>query len=408
MRILFTAHAGKSHLRLLIPLAQAAVRAGHTVAVADDESMRGESESYGLDFFPAGFDWALDPDCVAAIAPGLFSGDQEAYEDGLVDCILGAPALRAARDIIAVGREWRPDLIVREGEEMGGYLAAEALGIPHVAVAGGSTHLLPPSVTHGPLNALRAELGLPAAPDDNTAYRHLLVSWLPASWTGTGLDARTLRHYRQTAPFRTDDPVLPWLADLPEDKPVVYTSIGTIAPSLPWKSDAVLGAVIEALSGIDCTAVVSIGVGRDPEAFGRVPDHVRLVTEWIPQDVLLEVADVFVTHGGHSSVREGLRSGTPMLITAMYDDQPHSAARCAALGSAVDLPGPLADTQAVSKAITALLTDPAHRRRAAAVQREILACPPVEQLVTDLEELVAATTVPKAPAIPTEEEPCAY
>ncbi|MDX2596067.1 glycosyltransferase [Streptomyces sp. WI03-4A] len=391
MRILFTAHAGKSHLRLLIPLAQAAVRAGHTVAVADDESMRGESESYGLAFFPAGVDWALDPDCVAAIAPGLWSGDQEAYEDGLVDCILGAPALRAARDIIAAAREWKPDLIVREGEEMGGYLAAEALGIPHVAVAGGSTHLLTPAVTHDRLNALRAELGLPADPDDNTAYRHLLVSWLPASWTGDGLDGRTLRHYRQTTPFRRDDPVLPWLAGLPDDKPVVYASIGTIAPSLPGKSDAVLGAVIEALSGIDCTAVVSIGVGRDPEDFGPVPDHVRLVTEWVPQDVLLEAADVFITHGGHSGIREGLRSGTPMLVTPMYDDQPHSAERCAALGCAIDLPAPFADAETVTAAVTALLTEPAYRRRAAAVRREILACPPVERLVADLEELVAAT-----------------
>ncbi|MFI9080861.1 glycosyltransferase [Streptomyces sioyaensis] len=402
MRILFTAHAGKSHLRLLMPLAQAAVRAGHAVAVADHESMRGESESYGLAFFSAGIDWARDPDCVAAIAPGLWSGDQEAYEDGLVDCILGAPALHAAHDIIATARRWKPDLIVREGEEMGGYLAAEALGIPHVAVAGGSTHLLTPAVTHERLNALRAELGLPADPDDNTAYRHLLVSWLPASWTGDELNGPTLRHYRQVSPYRSDDPVVPWLAELPDDKPMVYASIGTIAPSLPGKSDAVLHAVIAALSGIDCTAIVSIGVDRDPQIFGRVPDHIRLVTKWIPQDVLLEAADVFITHGGHSSVREGLRSGTPMLVAPMYDDQPHAATRCAALGCAIDLPAKLADPEAVTAAVTALLGDPAYRRRAAAVQREILACPPVELLVADLEELVAATRTP------VEEPSCVY
>lgn len=393
MRILFTAHAGKSHLRLLIPLAQAAVRAGHTVAVADDESMRQESVNYGLPFFPAGVDWAKDPFCVEAIALPLFRGDQEAYEEGLVDCVLGPPALAAARDILRIADDWMPDLVVREGEEMGGYLAAEVLGIPHVAVAGGSTHLLAPAVTHERLNALRAELGLPADPAGNTAYKHLLVSWLPSRCTADDLDPRTLRHYRQTTPFRDDDSVLPWLAELPEDKPVVYASIGTMAPSMPWQSNDLLHAVIEAVSGIDCTALVSIGVGRDPGEFGPVPDHVRLLTEWVPQDVLLETADVFLTHGGHSGVREGLRSGTPMLVTPMYDDQPHSAERCAAMGNGISLPSYWATAETVGDALRELLNEPRYRRRAAAVRREILACPPVEQLVVDLEELVAATAV---------------
>ncbi|MEV7401222.1 glycosyltransferase [Streptomyces sp. NPDC091267] len=391
MRILFTAHAGKSHLRLLMPLAQAAVRAGHTVAVADDASMREETLSYGLEFFPAGVDWATDPFCVEAMAGPLLDGDQEAYERGLVDCCLGPPALTAARDILDLARHWRPDLVVREGEELGGYLAAEALGIPHVAVAGGSTHLLTPTATHERLNALRAAFGLPADPAADTAYKHLLVSWLPARCTGGELAPGTLRHYRQTTPYRSDDGTLPWLAELPEDRPVVYASIGTIAPSMPWQSEELLRAVIEAVSGIDCTALVSVGVGRDAADFGPVPGHVRLLTEWVPQDVLLESADVFLTHGGHSGVREGLRSGTPMLVTPMYDDQPHSAGLCAAVGSGIGLPADEATGASVGEALRRLLTEPAFRRRAAAVRREILACPPVEQLVTDLEALVAAT-----------------
>ncbi|MFE9400584.1 glycosyltransferase [Streptomyces sp. NPDC006530] len=391
MRILFTAHAGKSHLRLLIPLAQAAVRAGHAVAVADDESMREESERYQLPFFPAGFDWSKDPFCVEAMALPLFRGDQEAYEEGLVSCVLGPPALAAARDILAIAADWHPDLIVREGEEMGGLLAAETLGIPHVAVAGGSTHLLPPAVTHAPLNALRAELGLPGTDEVDCAYRHGLISWLPAECTGGDLDPRTVRHYRQTAPYRSDDGSLPWLAELPDDKPVVYASIGTMAPSMPWMSDEVLNDVIEAVSGLDCTALVSIGVGRDPEDFGDLPGHVRLLTEWVPQDVLLEAADVFITHGGHSSIREGLRSGTPMLVTPMYDDQPNSAAHVADVGSGINLPACSVTAETVTEALERLLDRPSYRLRAAAVRRSVLACPPVEQLVTDLEALVATT-----------------
>jgi hypothetical protein len=39
-------------------------------------------------------------------------------------------------DLLAIAREWGPDLIVREGMEYGGCLAAERLGLPHASVAG--------------------------------------------------------------------------------------------------------------------------------------------------------------------------------------------------------------------------------------------------------------------------------
>lgn len=43
---------------------------------------------------------------------------------------------RMVPDLLALAAEWEPDLIVREGMEYGGAIAAEILGVPHASVAG--------------------------------------------------------------------------------------------------------------------------------------------------------------------------------------------------------------------------------------------------------------------------------
>ncbi|KAB2381570.1 glycosyltransferase [Actinomadura montaniterrae] len=388
MRILFTVHAAVSHLRLVVPAAQAAARRGHEVAVASAASMRAETARYGLRFFEAGYDWGENRDTVLALAPTLVTRDQAAYERVLThDCVLGRPALDMARDLLEVTGSWRPDLVVREGEDMAGYLVAEVLGVPHAGIAGGSTHLLPPDVVRDPLNQLRGELGLPPDPSELTCYRYLLASLLPREYVRDDLVSETLRCYRQTAPERQDERVPGWLAELPAGRPVVYASIGTIAQSMPWQSDEVLTSVVAALGGIECSAIVSVGLDRDLDAFGAVPPHVRLVDSWLPQPRLLPMCDVFVTHGGFSGIREGLTAGVPLLVTPMYDDQPHAAARCAELGVGLSVPGPDATPATIGAAVRTLLSDPAYRDRARAMSRRILASPPMDELVDDLEKL---------------------
>jgi UDP:flavonoid glycosyltransferase YjiC (YdhE family) len=65
----------------------------------------------------------------------------------------GPEVVRTARDILTWARSWKPDVIVRENAEFGGYLAAEVLGLPHetssVVAVGPHTELFgpaPPSV----------------------------------------------------------------------------------------------------------------------------------------------------------------------------------------------------------------------------------------------------------------------
>src|SRR5436305_2859469 len=387
MRILFTCIKASSHLRVLVPVAHAAQARGHTVAVAVEPAMREEvSTGYGLEFLPAGRYWSGDPATAETVARQLVFNAHEAYTTTLVERIfLGDAALDMARDVVALAEEWQPDLVVRLAEEFGGYLAAEHLGLPHAAVASGVRPLLTPRTVAPRLRRLREGFGLAPATDP---HPYLLASFAPPSYVDTEL-APTLRHYRQPAAHRIGERLPGWLADLPADKPLVYAAFGSVVPDIPFKMQPLLRTVVDALGGLDCTAIVSGAVsGAEAGLSGALPGNVRLVAH-IAQPLLLPVCDLFVTHAGFGSVREALRGGTPMVALPVIGDEPYHAGRCGALGVARVLPAERATAATVRDACAEVMGDPRYRHAARRVQREILTLPSVDELVGDLETLVA-------------------
>ncbi|HET7520239.1 MAG TPA: glycosyltransferase, partial [Candidatus Limnocylindria bacterium] len=54
MRLLLTSLPAVGHVNSLLPLAQAAVAAGHEVALCTSEAFRSEAESLGMELLPGG------------------------------------------------------------------------------------------------------------------------------------------------------------------------------------------------------------------------------------------------------------------------------------------------------------------------------------------------------------------
>ncbi len=301
---------------------------------------------------------------------------------------------RMVPDLLAITSEWKPDLVIREGMEYGGCIAAEAFGIPHASVAGNAYAAIDsPQINYFPGNRRmvaeplarhREQVGLPPDPEVEMPFRYLHLCFTPPAWDGRSVprprNARFLRHISTVAPGAH----LPdWVERLP-DQPTVLASLGTVFNKTP----GVLEAIVAALAEEPVNLIVAIGRDQDPSRFGPQPDHVRLEAH-VPQALLLARCDAFVTHGGFNSVKEALSSGVPMVVLPITADQPYSAERCADLGLARTLGPDARVPDAIRDAVWEVLTEPSYRANARAFKEEMMALPGPEAMVDLLESLQA-------------------
>jgi UDP:flavonoid glycosyltransferase YjiC (YdhE family) len=296
-------------------------------------------------------------------------------------------------DLLEVARSWRPDLIVREGMEYGGCLAAERLGNPHASVGGNGyaaidspeVHYFPGNrrLVAAPMARHREELGLPPDPDNLMPFRRLHMCFTPPTWDGEKAqrppNIQFLRHSNATVPGTA---LPPWVDELP-DRPTVLASLGTVFNNTP----GVLEAIVEGLGSESVNLIVSIGPDRDPARFGPVPDNVRL-EPFVPQAALLPRCAAFVTHCGFNSVKETLIAGVPVVVVPITADQPYCAERCAALGVGTVIRPDGRSPDTVRSATREVLTNPAYRTNAMAFRQQMLALPGAGRIVELLEEIV--------------------
>ncbi|MGW7546543.1 glycosyltransferase [Streptomyces sp. NPDC054770] len=400
MRVLCTVNATPSHARKFVPLARALVDAGHDVRVVTSEVMgrtlRGERFTVDA-VLPNAHDWmwmllGLD---AAAEARGEVVHRTVPDPTELINKVFRAKGWRElfVRGL-DIGRVYRPDLVLRDDLDCVGYLVAEALGVPHVAMSGGPTILFDPHRLADPLAAHGPKFGLGTS--GHGLYGYGRVDYLPAAYSFTKFEWPQVFRFRQPVLTRPGELLPSWIAGLPADRPLVLAAVGTGMPmqAAIQRAGVALPSMIEprerirllldALSQVDCSAVVATG-GIDVHGLPRA-EHVH-VTDSVPQPLVLEVADLFVTHGGYNGIREALRSGVPMVVHPQNQDQPHNAARVAELGLGVAVTDP--DAGELAKACHTVLTDSTFHDRARGARRQVLALPGAEAAPAVLERLVA-------------------
>jgi UDP:flavonoid glycosyltransferase YjiC (YdhE family) len=393
MRVLFTVQPSTGHLHPLVPVARALGAAGHEVAVCSSPSFRDEVEAFGLTHVDAGLDWlTADHSTWAAFPPMPPPGPE--FGEFVVSVFADVTTRHMVPDLLKVAADWQPDLIVREGMEYGGCLAAESLDLPHASIAGnGYAAVDSPDVHYFPGNrrliaeamaAHGAELGLPPDPDNAMPFRHLHLCFTPPEWDGTDAprpaNSVFLRHTNATKAGTT----LPERLSSLDDRPVVLASLGTVFNGTP----GVLDAIIEGLASEPVNLVVSVGPDQDLARFGAVAPNVHL-EHYLPQAELLARCAAFVTHGGFNSVKESLIAGVPVVVVPITADQPYCAERCAALGVGRAIPPDARSAKAIRESTRAVLEEPSYRTNAEAFRQAMLSLPGPEHTVELLERLVA-------------------
>jgi len=384
MRILFAFAGGHGHFEPLVPIARAAAAAGHVVAVVGGHGMVPAIKAVGFTAFATG-----QPGTGAAPRRPLLPLDAAREERDLRENFARRLARERAADMLALGGEWKPDLVVCDEVDFGSMIAAERLGLPYASVlvtAAGS--FVRPSIVGQPLHQLRAEHGLPPDPELAMLHRHLVLSPFPPSFRDPAFPlpatAHTIRPSALAPVQGATEPA--WLAAL-SDAPTVYFTLGTV---FNRECGDLFARVLAGLRDVEVNVVATVGPGIDPAEMGPQPARIR-ITDYVSQSSVLPHCDAVVSHGGSGSVIGALAHGLPSVLLPMGADQPLNAGRSAALGVGRVLDALAATPESVRDALAAVLDKPTYRLAAQRLRKEIAALPPPLHAVPLLEELARRT-----------------
>lgn len=369
MRILFTFIGGSGHLHPLVPVAQAAAGAGHTVAVAGAASLGASINAVGLTAFATSQPVRDQPQRTAPLKP-----DPEREDQDLRENFARRGARRQAAAILELVRDWKPDLVVRDEVDFGAAIAAERLAVPCATVlvlaAGG---FLRKEIVAGPLHELRAEYGLPADPELAMLDRNLVLSPFPPSFRSPESPLPfTAFSFRPTA-------ATPALTS--STRPTVYLTLGT-----EFNHADLFSRLLVGLRELPAKVIVTVGEQIDPAEFGPLPAQVRM-ERYIPQALILPDCDLVISHGGSGSVMGALAHGLPSVLIPLGADQPYNARRCLELGTARVLDPCTVTGLELEATVLAVLADPGYRRSAERIRDEINSLPGPESAVARLEQL---------------------
>ena len=396
--MLVTTLPGMGHLHPLIPFCRSLRSAGHDVVVGISASYVDAVERAGLDASGVGPDWAFEE--VDRFVPGFTTMQAKDRMQ-----VFAAVAERGiVEDLVALGRSWRPDVIVHGHYELGGWFAAELLDVPHVPFAM-TVRWLEPGLLRmfaGPqVEALLEHFGLAPDPDLVRPARWMYLDAAPPPLTAPlfppGPKVHQIR-YETEDTTASDAAPPPWL-DALDGRGLVYVTTGTVFNRV----GDVLATMARgaAAAGPDTDVLVTTGRNIDPAGLGSLPDNVHL-ERYVPQSLVLPRCRAVVCHGSANAVFGALRSGVPLVLVPVAADHPVNSWLCvqAGVGLActtfqppgemfpVARPAELTRTQ-IADALATVLTTATYAAAARDIAAAIAAQPPAAHGVALVERLVA-------------------
>ncbi|MGY1747069.1 glycosyltransferase [Blastococcus sp. SYSU D00695] len=358
MRFLVSSVPGLGHLHPVLPLALAAVAAGHEVRVATGADRVDWVRRCGLDAVPAGLGQA------AASARSDELGLDGPERPRHMFTTIAVPPMAA--DLLAVVDDWRPDVLVHEEGEYAAPLVAALRDLPCV------THSWASPARPAAGRAALQETLVPVweragAPGPPRQTGRLYLDACPPVLQGADvgrLDARVVPVH----PTGFDGPPEPapdWPASLP--RPAVYVTLGTVPR---FCRPDLLQLLADAATAVVPGVVVTTGP-HPPEVVRPAGPGVRVVS-YVRQSVVLPHVDAVVSHGGAGTTVGALLHGLPLLVLpALAPSQQLGAERVRAAGVGVRLDWADATPDRLRAAVTELLDRPNLRQAARHARAEL-------------------------------------
>jgi UDP:flavonoid glycosyltransferase YjiC (YdhE family) len=377
-RFLVVTWDGAGNLVSTLAVARGLVQQGHDVRMLGHRSIEDRCGSQGWSFRPfvhtADFDSAAPMDVGGEFAT-------------LTRDLWFSPAV--ATDVMDELARESADVVVADCMLTGALSAAQAEDVPTAALFhspycgfrdGPMVEMLRPGVPM--LNALRGDLGLPAAAGMADVHDACALS-LVCTPREFEIDMPRPGNVRFVGPILDGPPISREADEISIDdgrEPLVVVSFSTGYQ----KQLEPLQRVVHALGGMDVTAVVTTGAAISPAAVDA-PANVSVV-RFTDHHRLLPRASTVVTHAGLGTVMSALAHGVPMLCLPMGRDQFFNAAMVERLsaGRVIDM---AADATTISTEVQAVLEDPTAKAAAKGFASVIAGYGGAAEAVRELERL---------------------
>jgi UDP:flavonoid glycosyltransferase YjiC (YdhE family) len=368
MRMLFVSGALYGHVNTMLPLAGAALNAGHDVVVATGPDLVAHVQRHGFEAWGVGLRHAE--------AGGSRQVSWLAYFE--------ATAQKRLADLVPRALRWQPDWVVHEETALCGPVLAALCGAAHGVHGLG---VMPPPQVWGPFAQAVDRLAsawhiasISRAVREAT-YLHVCPPSLALAGDAIWRNVQPLRH---SAGLPTESDALPPALDALPYRDTIHLTLGTVFN----EAVDVLDAAIRGIRPLPFNLVVTAGPGVDPHRFGPQPEHV-LIAPYLPHTLLLPRCRAVVSQGGAGIMIGALAHGLPQLVLPQGGDQAMNAEACVRSGAGLALAPAQVSPRAITQAVQRLLAEPSITLAARAISAEVREMPGAD---TVLEHMVGRRT----------------
>lgn len=366
MRVLAVATPAAGHINPMLPLIEAFLAQGDEVTVAAGDDPGGAVARTGAAFRVAGrseMEWFHDLQArVLHGSPGDGLGPERINHYFFPRLFAEVAVPDMIDDVVTLGREFRPDLVVFETYALAGPLAAAVLGVP------GVHHLISPMLPHD-VSQLADDAVAPiwrsfdrTTPGYAGLYQGITIEISPPMLQAQVVPAGESLAMRP-APRPTTEAVR-------TDPPRVYLTLGTFFAN----NTEVFRTALAGLANEDVEVVVTVGADNDPAAIGPVPANTR-VERYVPQADLLPRCSVVIHHGGAGTMYGSLAHGLPQVVLPQGADNFVNGELLARCGAGLSIGPENLTPEAVRDAVHSVLTDPSYSYNALQLAGELAELP---------------------------------
>jgi UDP:flavonoid glycosyltransferase YjiC (YdhE family) len=398
MRILFVTSPGVGHVQPVMGLALAARNRGHEIAWATSGDLAPLLEAQSIHVFAVGAPFAKYRTEYRTRWPEALQlkGRQTAAHafPRLFGNVIANDMLPGLERTIV---EWKPNLVVNETGAVATPLAARKFGIPHLTHAFGLP--IPASVMHEVGNEFAAawrikgydtpefaglydfgavEISAPSllAACPNPVLAKKVFTQRPSSVTSAPSDrlSESLSEFLNSR------------ASIRAQRPIVYVTFGTLYNN----NNASFTSVLNVAPKINATFVVTTGYGGSAhcDAYRKNATSGNLwIGEYVPQDLLLPLCDIVVSHAGSGTLTGAMSHGLPQLCLPQGADQFRNADALAACAAGLTLEPEDQSELTIANSIERLIRDPLFRKNAHRLRKEIDAMPTRNDVMTAIEDM---------------------